>query len=209
MMRKSHRRGRAEGGNISAEELSKGNASGVRSAGRTPSQTLPVGGAEAVRSGRSSKALALGASTGQPLAKGGRALNMGNQRLAFACKRNATLGEPAFAQGGAIHRSMKSLYKALHSHFEKEPHLKKLGAKASDLREGEPHRESGSEMRRAKGGRMWIQGAIKHPGALHKQLGIAKGKKIPLSRLKKAEHSKSPLLRKRAYLAETLKKLHP
>ncbi len=51
----------------------------------------------------------------------------------------------------------------------------------------------------------WIQGAIKKPGALHKDLGVPEGKKIPESKLKKAEHSKSPLVRKRAALAETLK----
>jgi hypothetical protein len=54
----------------------------------------------------------------------------------------------------------------------------------------------------------WIQGAIKHPGALHKTLGVAAGKKIPASKLKKAEHSKNALTRKRAALAETLKKMH-
>ena len=53
----------------------------------------------------------------------------------------------------------------------------------------------------------WIQGAIKHKGALHKALGVPEGKKIPEKKLKKAEHSKSPLLRRRANLAETLKKL--
>lgn len=54
----------------------------------------------------------------------------------------------------------------------------------------------------------WIQKAIKRPGALHKTLGVAKGKKIPASKLKKAEHSKNPTTRKRAALAETLKKMH-
>ena len=54
----------------------------------------------------------------------------------------------------------------------------------------------------------WIAGAIKHPGALHKELGVASGKKIPESKLKKAEHSKNPTLKKRAVLAETLKGLH-
>lgn len=44
-------------------------------------------------------------------------------------------------------------------------------------------------------------------GALHKSLQIPEGKKIPESKLKKAEHSKSPTLRKRAVLAETLKGL--
>lgn len=51
----------------------------------------------------------------------------------------------------------------------------------------------------------WIAGAIKHPGALHKELKVPEGKKIPEAKIKKAEHSKSPLLRKRANLAETLK----
>lgn len=54
----------------------------------------------------------------------------------------------------------------------------------------------------------WIQGAIKHPGALHKSLHVKKGEKIPESKIKKAEHSKNPTLRKRANLAETLKKMH-
>lgn len=53
----------------------------------------------------------------------------------------------------------------------------------------------------------WIQGAIKHPGALHKQLHVPEGKKIPETKLRKAEHSKNPLLRHRASLAATLKKL--
>lgn len=53
----------------------------------------------------------------------------------------------------------------------------------------------------------WIQGAIKKPGALRKQLGVPEGKDIPAKTLKKATHSSNPLLRKRANLAETLKKL--
>lgn len=54
----------------------------------------------------------------------------------------------------------------------------------------------------------WIAGAIKHPGALHKTLGVKQGEKIPESKLKKAEHSKNPTTAKRAHLAETLKKMH-
>jgi len=53
----------------------------------------------------------------------------------------------------------------------------------------------------------WIQDAIKKPGALHKALGVPEGKKIPEAKLEKAEHSKSPKMRKRASLAETLKKM--
>lgn len=52
----------------------------------------------------------------------------------------------------------------------------------------------------------WIQGAIKKPGALRKSLKVKKGEKIPENVLKKAEHSKNPLTRKRATLAETLRK---
>jgi len=53
---------------------------------------------------------------------------------------------------------------------------------------------------------MWIAGAIKKPGSLRKTLGIKKGEKIPTAKLKKAEKSKNPLTKKRAVLAETLRK---
>lgn len=53
----------------------------------------------------------------------------------------------------------------------------------------------------------WIAGAIKHKGALHEKLGVPKDKKIPEKKIIKAEHSKSPKLRKEAVLAETLKGL--
>lgn len=53
----------------------------------------------------------------------------------------------------------------------------------------------------------WIADAIKKPGALHKSLGVPEGKKIPASKIEKAEHSKNPTLAKRARLAETLGKL--
>lgn len=51
----------------------------------------------------------------------------------------------------------------------------------------------------------WIAGAIKKPGALREALHVKEGKKIPESKLKKAEHSKNPTTAKRAHLAETLK----
>ena len=53
----------------------------------------------------------------------------------------------------------------------------------------------------------WIQKAIKHPGALHKELGVPEGKKIPEKKLKAAE-KKGGKLGKRARLAETLKGMH-
>lgn len=53
----------------------------------------------------------------------------------------------------------------------------------------------------------WIQKMHMKKGALHKELGVPEGKKIPASKLKKAEKSKNPTLKKRAVLAETLKGL--
>ena len=53
----------------------------------------------------------------------------------------------------------------------------------------------------------WIQGAIKHPGKLHRALGVPKGEKIPAKKLSKAAHSTNPTLRKEANLAKTLAKL--
>ena len=52
----------------------------------------------------------------------------------------------------------------------------------------------------------WIQKAIKKPGALRKQLGAKKGKKIPAKKLKAAA-KKGGKVGKRARLAVTLKKL--
>jgi hypothetical protein len=52
----------------------------------------------------------------------------------------------------------------------------------------------------------WIQKAIKKPGALHKQLGVPQGKKIPGKKLEAAA-SKGGKLGQRARLAKTLKKL--
>jgi hypothetical protein len=52
----------------------------------------------------------------------------------------------------------------------------------------------------------WIKGAIKKPGALHKELGVPEGKKIPAKKL--AAAAKKPgKLGQRARLAETLKGL--
>ncbi len=53
----------------------------------------------------------------------------------------------------------------------------------------------------------WIQKAIKHKGALHKEMGVPEGKKIPAKKLAKAAHAKGKL-GQRARLAETLKHMH-
>jgi len=53
----------------------------------------------------------------------------------------------------------------------------------------------------------WIQKAIKHPGALRKELHAKPGKPIPAKKL--AAAAKKPGTEgKRARLAETLKKMH-
>ena len=65
-------------------------------------------------------------------------------------------------------------------------------------------REVMGKMTKPKSGN-WIQGAIKHPGALRETLGVKEGHDIPAAKLEKATHSKNPLTRKRANLAETLK----
>ncbi len=52
----------------------------------------------------------------------------------------------------------------------------------------------------------WVGKAIKHPGALHEDLGVPQGEKIPKAKIKAAEHSKNPKTAKRAQLAETMSK---
>jgi len=53
----------------------------------------------------------------------------------------------------------------------------------------------------------WIQGAIKKPGALHKQLGVPMGEKIPSKKLTAAA-KKGGKEGQRARLAKTLRKFH-
>ena len=52
----------------------------------------------------------------------------------------------------------------------------------------------------------WIAGATKNKGALHKNLGVPAGEKIPAAKLKAAA-AKGGKVGKEARLAETLKKL--
>jgi hypothetical protein len=53
----------------------------------------------------------------------------------------------------------------------------------------------------------WIAHAIKHKGALHRQLGVPQGKKIPAGALNAAA-KKGGTLGRRARLAKTLKGMH-
>lgn len=53
----------------------------------------------------------------------------------------------------------------------------------------------------------WIAGAVKRKGALHKELGVPMGQKIPAAKLSKAAKA-GGVEGKRARLAETLKGFH-
>lgn len=52
----------------------------------------------------------------------------------------------------------------------------------------------------------WIQDAIKHPGALHEDLGVPQGQSIPAAKLDAATQ-KGGKVGQRARLAKTLKNL--
>jgi hypothetical protein len=66
-----------------------------------------------------------------------------------------------------------------------------------------------AKMAQSKSSGNWMQGAVKHPGALHRQLGVPAGKKIPAKRLAAAASSSNPLLARRARLAQTFAKYRP
>ncbi len=53
----------------------------------------------------------------------------------------------------------------------------------------------------------WIAGAVQHPGALHRELGVPEGQKIPAAKVAAAVQ-KGGKLGKRARLAQTLSKLN-
>lgn len=54
----------------------------------------------------------------------------------------------------------------------------------------------------------WIAGATKNKGALHRNLGVPQGEKIPAKKLQAAAKSDNPTIAKEAALAKTLKGFH-
>lgn len=102
---------------------------------------------------------------------------------------SAGKGDHEYKRGGAVH--------------EKKEEEKRRGGKVE-----KKEKKDDEEDRARGGGTHWIQGAIKHPGALHRELGVPEGEKIPAKKIAKAAHSSNPLLAKRARFAETLKSLH-
>lgn len=65
----------------------------------------------------------------------------------------------------------------------------------------------GYEPKKYKHKKNWIAGVISHPGALHRELGVKAGEKIPSKKLNAAA-SKGGVEGKRARLAQTLKSFH-
>ena len=58
-------------------------------------------------------------------------------------------------------------------------------------------------------GKNWMAGAVRHPGALHRALGVPEGQPIPAAKLAAARNSSDPRLRRMAGLATTFKKYRP
>lgn len=184
------------GGDTPANNISLGASAAIRP-GRSPGMDSSEGATLSVRRGRSpGEDVSKGASLAiRRMNKGGYLGTgdpIGMERLKLSRERNDKLGAPHYAKGGHAHRKLHeglhSVYKMLHSHF---------GGGS------EPEVET-----KKSGGKLWIQNAVKNKGALHRSLHVPEGKKIPVSKLHKAEHSKSPTLRKRAQLAETLRGFH-
>ena len=55
----------------------------------------------------------------------------------------------------------------------------------------------------------WMAAAVKRPGALHRNLGIPQGEKIPAKTLARAADSTDSTIAKEASLAETFRRLRP
>lgn len=112
---------------------------------------------------------------------------------------------PGYAHGGKSAKHFH-VHKHYHSGGEVKTNTKSYSAAeraAECATEG-----TGSMMAKGRKAKKWIAGATKNKGALHRALHVPEGKKIPQSKLVKAEHSKNSTMRKRAALAETLKGMH-
>ena len=53
----------------------------------------------------------------------------------------------------------------------------------------------------------WIEKATKNKGAMHRNLGVPKGEKIPATKIAKEIKSKNPKIKAEANLAKTLSKM--
>ena len=111
-------------------------------------------------------------------------------------------------KGGKI-RSKHAKGGAAHPDEAEDKALIKKMIKSSAMKRDEHCWGGEAKSKKAEGGpTKWIQGAIKHPGSLHKALHVPAGEKIPAKKLEKAAHSDNPKLAKKANLAKTLKRMH-
>jgi len=113
------------------------------------------------------------------------------------------------AQGNANSTVMGTNPKYFKKHRKHMKHRKERSAEAiKGMREfvSEEAKEK-KHRKHEKHKKNWIAGAIKHPGALHRELGVKAGHKIPAKTLAKAAN-KGGIEDKRARLSQTLKGFH-
>lgn len=87
-------------------------------------------------------------------------------------------------------------------------HAKVDGDSKKSRADRAPHFRKGGWVGGMKDGG-WMKGAVKHPGGLHRSLGVPEGEKIPTAKIEKAAHSSNPKVKKQAVLAETFAKHRP
>lgn len=165
-----HRNRTTQRSSPSGMGISRGRPSAVDrgSLHKMPGASLSIGKSQAMRSGPSSRDIALGRdmakrkgrALGHDLSSGAtlgaRKFAMGGhlgfeapmERLHLSRQRDEKLETPHYAKGGHVQKTMRAMYEALHSHFENTPPMKKLGATQKDVYDGEPHRA----YKRKKGG---------------------------------------------------------
>jgi hypothetical protein len=115
----------------------------------------------------------------------------------------------------AVAHGWKKPGKAIPQSVGKEFHNadKRVGRWEHPMKKAKGGHVAGCDCSMCSGGSMadgghWIKGAIKHPGALHRNLGVPAGEKIPAKKLAKAAKSGSPTVKREVALAKTLKGMH-
>lgn len=141
-----------------------------------------------------------------------------------ACKaEGGNVGDPmppaSYKRGGDIGKSLKEKFirnDEAYDRLERRPARSRIGelkhkqklhnidAKYEKLdRDFDRDLSERKRSRYANGGGVEkLEIKIKHPGALHKKLGVPMDKKIPEEKIDKALHSRSPSLRKQANFAK-------
>jgi hypothetical protein len=123
-------------------------------------------------------------------------------------KSNGSFAPDASVSQNLNHKKKKSLTGRVLKTFTPKP-AKWSGERAESLKGMKPSDLglTNSPKLNRKKKKNWIAGAIKHPGALRRELGVKQGHKIPAKVLSKA--AKKPGVEgKRARLAQTLKSFH-